>query len=317
MTCPTSQHSPWGCFATVRDGSAVMQPGLRPLNRYRSRRFHALQALFESVSGQARRRQCTSGLQGGAADEAGRASRAHVAKGKGRVARGAPTGSAGRKIIMSNPAAIPGQSHLARPEVSDELDLLSAVLRCGACVEGGRAAAAGLLREFGGLAGVSAADPSALARAGLTVRAAAEIGRARSLALAMARAEACRRPVLSSWTALITYLRATMAHAPREQFRVLYLDKRNILMREEHLAHGTVDHAPVYVREVVRRALEMSASAMILAHNHPSGDPTPSQADIDMTRRIIDAASVFDIQVHDHVIVGREGNQSFRALGLI
>lgn len=218
---------------------------------------------------------------------------------------------------MSNPAVTLNQPLPASPEAHDELELLSAVLRYGTRAKGGRAAAARLLQEFGGLAGVSAADPSALARAGLTARAVAEIGRARSLALAMARAEACRRPVLSSWTALIAYLRAAMAHAPREQFRVLYLDKRNILMREEHLAYGTVDHAPVYVREVVRRALEISASAMILAHNHPSGDPTPSPADIEMTRRIIDAARVFDIQVHDHVIAGREGTKSFRALGLM
>jgi len=138
-----------------------------------------------------------------------------------------------------------------------------------------------------------------------------------ALAVAMVRAEACRRPVLSSWTALTAYLRAALAHAPREQFRTLYLDKRNILIREEWRADGTVDHAPVYPREVVRRALELSASAMILVHNHPSGDPTPSRADIDMTRRVIDAAGVFDIEVHDHVIVGREGTRSFRALGLM
>jgi len=121
---------------------------------------------------------------------------------------------------MSNPDKIPGQSYRVRPEASAELDLLSALLRCGTAVECGRAVAAGLLREFGGLAGVSAADSSALIRAGLTGRAAAAIGRARSLAVAMARVEACRRPVLSSWAALVAYLRATMAYAPREQFRV-------------------------------------------------------------------------------------------------
>lgn len=141
--------------------------------------------------------------------------------------------------------------------------------------------------------------------------------RVRALAVAMARAEACRRPVLSSWKALTSYLRTALAHAPREQFRALYLDKRNILIREEWRADGTVDHAPVYPREVVRRALELSASAVILVHNHPSGDPTPSRADIEMTRQIIDAAQVFNIQIHDHVIVGREGTQSFRALGLM
>ncbi|MFK4057458.1 MULTISPECIES: RadC family protein [Brevundimonas] len=133
----------------------------------------------------------------------------------------------------------------------------------------------------------------------------------------MIRSDVCARPSISSWTALLAYVRGALAHEPREQFRVLYLDKRNILMREEHRADGTVDHAPVYVREVVRRALELSASAMILVHNHPSGDPTPSRADIEMTRRVIEAARVFDIQVHDHVVVGREGEQSFRALGLI
>ncbi|MNE68303.1 hypothetical protein D3C80_1639560 [compost metagenome] len=116
---------------------------------------------------------------------------------------------------------------------------------------------------------------------------------------------------------MTAYLRAALAHAPREQFRTLYLNKRNILIREEMRADGTVDHAPVYPREVVRRALELSASALILVHNHPSGDPTPSRADIEMTRRVIDAARVFDIEVHDHVIVGREGTKSFRALGLM
>jgi DNA repair protein RadC len=176
---------------------------------------------------------------------------------------------------------------------------------------------AALLGAFGGLAGVASADEAALRHSGLASAAIIDLRRVRALAVAMARSEACRRPVLSSWTALMTYLRSSLAHAPREQFLTLYLDKRNILMREEHRAEGTTDHAPVYVREVVRKALELSASAMILVHNHPSGDPTPSRADIDMTRRIIDAARVFDIQVHDHVIVGQEGTTSFRALGLM
>jgi len=196
-------------------------------------------------------------------------------------------------------------------------DLLAAFLEDRALPDFGRDAAAALIDAFGGLAGVAAADAAALKRAGLPSAAVGNLGRIRALALAMARAEACQRPVLSSWTALTSYLRAALAHAPREQFRTLYLDKRNILIREEWRADGTVDHAPVYPREVVRRALELSASAMILVHNHPSGDPTPSRADIDMTRRIVDAARVFDIQVHDHVVVGREGTKSFRALGLM
>jgi len=198
-----------------------------------------------------------------------------------------------------------------------DLDLLAAILSRTQSPAASRAAAADLIADFGGLADVAAADEAALLRAGLATAAVADLLRIRALAVAMARAEACHRPVLSSWTALTTYLRADMAHAPREQFRVLYLDRRNILMKDEGRADGTVDHAPVYPREVVRRALEISASALILVHNHPSGDPSPSQADIQMTRQVVDAARLFGLQVHDHVIVGREGTASFRALGLI
>ncbi len=220
--------------------------------------------------------------------------------------------------MSSHSASTPRPSGLSpKPTTDADLDLLAAILARSLSPAVGRAAAADLIEAFGGLAEVAAADKVALHRQGLAAGAVADLARARSLAVAMARAEACRRPVLSSWTALTSYLRASLAHAPREQFRTLYLDKRNILIREEWRADGTVDHAPVYPREVVRRALELSASAMILVHNHPSGDPTPSRADIDMTRRIVDAAKVFDIQIHDHVIVGREGTKSLRALGLM
>jgi len=220
--------------------------------------------------------------------------------------------------VSSHSASTPRPSGLSpKPTTDADLDLLAAILARSLSPAVGRAAAADLIEAFGGLAEVAAADKVALHRQGLAAGAVADLARARSLAVAMARAEACRRPVLSSWTALTSYLRASLAHAPREQFRTLYLDKRNILIREEWRADGTVDHAPVYPREVVRRALELSASAMILVHNHPSGDPTPSRADIDMTRRIVDAAKVFDIQIHDHVIVGREGTKSLRALGLM
>nr|WP_313039618.1 DNA repair protein RadC [Brevundimonas diminuta] len=198
-----------------------------------------------------------------------------------------------------------------------DLEVLAAVLARTISAGASRAAAADLISAFGGLAGVAAADESALMRAGLEAVAVADLGQVRALSSAMARAEACLRPVLSSWTALTTYLRTDLAYAPREQFRVLYLDRRNILMKDEWRADGTVDHAPVYPREVVRRALELSACALILVHNHPSGDPSPSPADIEMTRQIVDAARLFDLTVHDHVIVGREGTASFRALGLI
>jgi len=201
-------------------------------------------------------------------------------------------------------------------EAPEEVELLAALL-AGESEDVRRQEAGSLLMAFGDLARLVASDEAALAHAGLGPRARVRVIQARKLAVAMLGIEARRRPVLSSWSALVAYLRADLAHAPREQFRVLYLDKRNILMREEHRAEGTVDQAPVYVREVVRRALELSASALILAHNHPSGDPAPSRADIEMTRRIIDGARLFDILVHDHVVVGREGVQSFRALGLI
>lgn len=213
----------------------------------------------------------------------------------------------------------PARGDRAAPAPQDEdIELLAALLdRRARPGEAARREAGRLIGAFGGLAGVASADEAALSRAGMAARAAADLRRTRALAEAMARTEACCRPVLSSWSALTAYLRTALAHGPREQFRVLYLDKRNILLREELRADGTVDHAPVYVREVVRRALELSASALILAHNHPSGDPTPSCADIEMTRRIVDAARIFDIQVHDHVVVGREGTQSFRSLGLL
>lgn len=178
--------------------------------------------------------------------------------------------------------------------------------------------AATLLDRFGGLGEVLSAELNRLAEAsGASPAILADLGLLRELTVRLARAEACRRPVITSWGALIGYVRVSLAHQPREQFRALYLDRRNILLRDELTAEGTIDHAPVYPREVVRRALDLSASALILVHNHPSGDPTPSRADIEMTRKIVDAARLFGIQVHDHLVVGREGTASFKSLGLI
>lgn len=144
-----------------------------------------------------------------------------------------------------------------------------------------------LLKVFGSVAAVVAADPPELARAAsLNATTITDLKLLQQLSVRLARSEACRRPVVSSWSCLIAYVRSALAHAPREQFRALYLDRKNVLLRDEFLAEGTVDHAPVYPREVIRRALEVSASALILVHNHPSGDPTPSRADIEMTRQI-------------------------------
>ncbi|WP_374274556.1 DNA repair protein RadC [Brevundimonas sp.] len=175
-----------------------------------------------------------------------------------------------------------------------------------------------LLERFGSLGAVAWADPAERARAaGTEPEALLDLEVQRDVAVRLARIEASRRPVISSWAALEAYARGAMAHRPREQFRVLFLDHRNRLMVEELVADGTVDHAPVYPREVIRRALEVSASALILVHNHPSGDPTPSRADIEMTRKVVEAAKALGLQVHDHLVVGREGTASFRGLGLI
>ncbi len=184
-----------------------------------------------------------------------------------------------------------------------------------------------LLARFGSLSAVLAASIEDL----MTVRAEDSKGRMKgvgaetALDLAalhevsrrVAREPAQKRTVISSWTALVAYVRVALQHEPREQFRVLYLDKKNQLILDEVLNRGTVDHAPVYPREVVRRALEVSASAIILVHNHPSGDPTPSRADIQMTKQIVEAARSLSVEVHDHLIVGREGVSSFRQLGLM
>jgi DNA repair protein RadC len=175
-----------------------------------------------------------------------------------------------------------------------------------------------LLERFGSLAGVLGAPTEALKTVkGVGASVALDLKLLQETTLRIGRAEVSKRPVISSWSALLAYAKAALAHEPREQFRVLFLDKKNQLIVDEVMNEGTVDHAPVYPREVARRALELSASAVILVHNHPSGDPTPSGADIDMTRQVIEAGRALKIAVHDHLVVGREGVASFKALGLI
>lgn len=131
------------------------------------------------------------------------------------------------------------------------------------------------------------------------------------------RARVMNRPVLTSWDALVDYCHTAMSHRETEQFRILFLDRKNVLIADEEQAKGTVDHVPVYPREVVKRALELNASALILVHNHPSGDPTPSDADIGMTAQILDAARVLGIVLHDHLIIGKSSELSFRAQGYL
>jgi DNA repair protein RadC len=173
-----------------------------------------------------------------------------------------------------------------------------------------------LLDEVGSLPQVLAASPAALGRF-VRPAAAGRLALARDLAQRLLRAPLRERPVISSWSALTDYLRAGLAGRSRERFHVLYLDKKNRLIRDEIEGEGTVDHAPVYPREILRRALELDASALILAHNHPAGDPTPSSADVEMTRQVVEAARALRISVHDHVVVGGHDVASFRALGLL
>jgi DNA repair protein RadC len=175
-----------------------------------------------------------------------------------------------------------------------------------------------LIRRFGTFAEVLSAPAHRLAEVeGVGEGVVLDLKLVEASARRIAKGAVARRPVLSSWTAVIDYCRTAMAFAEREQFRLLFLDKRNALIADEVQGSGTVDHTPVYPREVVRRALELSACALILVHNHPSGDPTPSPADVRMTREIIDAAKPLGISVHDHIIVGREGHASLKGLRLI
>jgi DNA repair protein RadC len=175
-----------------------------------------------------------------------------------------------------------------------------------------------LLERFGSFAEVISAPPARLAEVeGLGEAAVTELKIVQAAAQRLARGEMKGRKVLSSWSSVLDYCRAAQAFADKEQFRVLFLDKRNQLIADEVQQVGTVDHTPVYPREVVKRALELSATAVILVHNHPSGDPTPSRADIQMTQQLRDIAQPLGIALHDHIIVGKEGHASFKGLKLI
>lgn len=175
-----------------------------------------------------------------------------------------------------------------------------------------------LIAEFGSLPAVLAATPAELQRvSGLGETGVGAIKFAREVAVRSARESVRGRPILSSWQAVIDYLTADMAHGLTERFRVLFLNSKNVLIRDEVMSEGTVNTTAVHVREVIKRALELGATALVLVHNHPSGDPRPSRDDIDMTNDIVDAGRKLGISVHDHLVIGATGHASFKTLGYL
>jgi len=175
-----------------------------------------------------------------------------------------------------------------------------------------------LIAKFGGFAEVLAAPIERLVEVkGISESVAQELKIVQAAAIKLTQERILKRPVISSWNDLLSYCRASMADEKIELFRIMFLDKKNILIADEVQQRGTIDHTPVYPREVVKRALELGASAIILVHNHPSGDPTPSTADVEMTKQIINAAKALNIRVHDHLVIGHKHHASFKSLGLL
>jgi DNA repair protein RadC len=199
-----------------------------------------------------------------------------------------------------------------------DCEMLELVLSRSIAERAVRPLAERLLSVFGDYNGVISASPARLSRVdGVNSSVICELKMIEAAAHRLARARIMNRHALSRWADLMNYCKTTMAHREIEQFRILFLDRRNVLIADEEQGHGTVDHVPVYPREVIKRALELNASAIILVHNHPSGDPTPSTSDIEMTRQVQRAARCVGILVHDHVIVGKESDTSFRSQGLL
>ncbi|CCE06848.1 DNA repair protein RadC homolog [Bradyrhizobium sp. STM 3843] len=208
--------------------------------------------------------------------------------------------------------------HAAGPDALSDYELLEMILFAAQPRRDMKPLAKALLKKFGSFAEVIHA-PELLLREvdGVGDAVVTQLKLIAAAASRIAKGELKQRHALSSWQDVITYCRASMAFAEKEQFRLLFLDKRNQLIADEVQQTGTVDHTPVYPREVIKRALELSATAIILVHNHPSGDPSPSQADIRMTKAIVDIAKPLGITVHDHIIVGKNGHASLKGLQLI
>ena len=206
-----------------------------------------------------------------------------------------------------------GSSTVLSTDETTEQDLLARLLTSSQ----GMACASALLQIFPSIGHVIAAEASQLHTFGLTEHDIALFRLVREIACRMARAEVRSRPVLTNWQALITYLQTAMAYEQIEQFRILFLDRKNNLIADEVQQRGTVNHTPVYPREVMKRALILNASALIVVHNHPSGDPKPSRDDIETTRELKAAAKALEVELHDHVVIGHGKHASFRSLGLL
>ncbi len=207
---------------------------------------------------------------------------------------------------------------LGGPDALPDYELLELVLFMAIPRRDVKPLAKELVSKFGNLAGVLNASVAELEKIdGLSDNTITALKTIQASAFRMLKQDVMKKPILNSWARLMDYCAATMAHEKKEHFRILFLNKKNELIADEIQQTGTVDHTPVYPREIMKRALELSATAIILCHNHPSGDPRPSQMDIDMTQQIIAAGQPFNILIHDHIIVSKNGTASFRNLGLL
>ncbi len=228
---------------------------------------------------------------------------------------------------MADDASLDGAGHRARlrqrlleggPDALLDHELVEYLLGLTILRRDTKPIAKRLIREFGGFGGLLSADAAAIARVGdISETSVAVLKTVQSAALRLLEENVKKRPVLGSWQALLDYLRADMAHEPIERVRVLFLNAKNVLIANEKMWEGSVDESAVYIREIMRRALDLHATAIIVVHNHPSGDPAPSPQDIRLTRDLAEAGRHLKISLHDHVIIGAGGHASLRAMGLI